>query len=63
MVLLGVVEVVFVLGQPTSTLRKVISEVTGITGGLFHLRVIAQHPPWCHNPVRIINLVLWVVIP
>ena len=56
------VEVVLVLLKPTYPHRKFILSQTGMMVGLFRIRIIAQHPLWCHLGVRIIQLVIIIVI-
>ena len=56
------VEVVLVLLKPTYPHRKFILSQTGMMVVLFRIRIIAQHPLWCHLGVRIIQLVIIIVI-
>ena len=65
MFMLVVVEVLLVLlpaTYPPPTPPKVILAKEGIMGGLRHLSVSAQHPPWRNHLLRIIQLVLWMVL-
>ena len=62
MLLLVMVEVVFLLGQPTSTPQNMILAETGMMGCFRNLSVSTQHPPCRYLGVGIIQLVLLMVL-
>ena len=62
LVLIVMIEVVLVLGTPISPPKKFILAQTGIMGDFIHISIIVNHPLWCHNSVRIIQLVIMVVL-
>ena len=62
LLLLVMVEVVFILGPPTSPTRNFIFSHVGMLGVLVHIRIIAHHPPLFNHSVEIIQLVMLVVL-
>ena len=62
MLLLDMVEVVLVLGKPTSNPRNIFLAETGMVGIFRNLSVSTQRPPWSYLRVGMIQLVLLMVL-
>ena len=62
LVFLVMVEVVLVLGPPTSTPIKLVLADTCMMWGLGHIIVISQDPPYRHHLVSMTHLMLLVVL-
>ena len=62
MLLMVIVEVVLVLGQPTSPTKNMILIETIKIGGFRHLSTSAQHQPYRYWRVRLLKLTLLTII-
>ena len=60
--LIVTVHVVLVIGTPTSTSRKLILFQTGMRWGLGHLRVITHCPPYSHDLLGVIHILLQFIL-
>ena len=60
--MLVLVDIVLVLGQPTSPPNMISLVETGMTGGVRNIITRAKNPPSCYLGVGVIHIMLLVII-